>query len=75
MVFIVDKNEGWDDFYRFNTYIPWPISVLGVAIVAVLITTALRLAHNAIYKMKQRLLKKEFEKLFEIYDKSINNSF
>lgn len=71
MVFVVDHNDGWEDFYRTNTYVPWPITILIVSAIAVLITTALRLAHNALNKIKNRRLKKEFEKLFEIYDNDV----
>lgn len=59
MVFVVHE---WRDHYRTNTYVPWPLSLVLVLVVAFAATHGLRLLHNLTHKYVEQSIKRYYKK-------------
>lgn len=54
---IGEANGGWRDVYALNSYIPWPITYLVLAMIAFGISNLLRFLHNKKYKNTEEAIK------------------
>ena len=57
---ITEKNGGWRDHYRFNVYMPWPVTAILLLSVAYGIATGLRVGHNKIHLSFKRNVQKGY---------------
>ena len=49
-IVIGDENGGWRDVYGFNKYVPWPVSLIIIFIMAFGLSNLLRYLHNLKHK-------------------------
>ncbi len=54
-VFIIDiEHGGWTDHYKFNEFLPWPITMIIMYIISFGVTTILRIIHNHVHKKRKQ---------------------
>lgn len=54
-VFIIDiEHGGWTDHYKFNEFLPWPITMIIMYIISFGVTTILRIIHNRVHKKRKQ---------------------
>ena len=54
MAFIIgEANGGWTDHYKFNEYIPWPITLIVMYAMTMGIALLIRLIHNHVHKKRK----------------------
>lgn len=49
-ILIGEANGGWRDVYEFNTFMPWPITIILIALVSFGISNLIRYLHNLNHK-------------------------
>ncbi len=49
-ILIGEDNGGWRDVYEFNTFIPWPVTIILIAILSFGISNLIRYLHNLKHK-------------------------
>ena len=68
MVFIIgEAHGGWIDHYKFNYYIPWPITLVVMLGFVFGIATGLRAVHNAMHKKEKDTIKKDYQEMLGAY--------
>lgn len=68
VIVIGEDNGGWSDFYGFATKIPAWISLTTVLPITYIVSTALRLKHNHLYKSRKRKEAVLYQQYFENID-------
>lgn len=69
MAFMIgEENGGWRDHYRFNVYLPWPVTALLMILVAFGIATGLRVVHNKVHKSYKNNIRKDYLECEEFKD-------
>ena len=59
-ILIGEANGGWRDVYEFNTFMPWPITIILIAIVSFGISNLIRYLHNLNHKHFKEAVRKYY---------------
>ena len=74
-VFIIGPNRGgWTDHYKFNQFIPWPITLIIMFSLSFGVATGLRVLHNLTHKYRKNLFIKFFQESPKIKSDTIEEA-